>query len=294
MTQLMEHRTADRHRRRFRPRRRGQRGGRGGASRRHPDLRQPDGRRAGRGRRGGARAAAAGAARSGCIWCWSTARRCCRRRELPALVGADGRFDDNQVRAGSALFLAGRGAAPARRRDPRPVRGVPRDRARARPRQRAPAHAPASDGRAADRRDRPRLRDAGGAPAARAGRGVAPRLSRRTLPRPRRIGRRVAALRRRLRRAGLSSNDQVFGIAWSGAMVEERVLGLLPHLPPGVSEIYCHPATRQTPALAAAMPGYRHAEELGALLSPAVRAADRRARDQPGRLRRSRLACHRG
>jgi hypothetical protein len=81
----------------------------------------------------------------------------------------------------------------------------------------------------------------------------------------------VAALRRRLRRAGLAINDQVFGIAWSGAMVEERVLGLLPHLPPGVSEIYFHPATRQTPALAAAMPGYRHTEELSALLSPDVR-----------------------
>ena len=81
----------------------------------------------------------------------------------------------------------------------------------------------------------------------------------------------IGALRRRLRRAGLATNDQVFGIAWSGAMVEERVLGLLPHLPPGVSEIYFHPATRQTPALAAAMPGYRHTEELAALLSPAVR-----------------------
>ena len=81
----------------------------------------------------------------------------------------------------------------------------------------------------------------------------------------------IAALRRRLHRAGLATNDHVFGIAWSGAMVEERVLGLLPHLPPGVSEIYFHPATRQTPALAAAMPGYRHTEELAALLSPDVR-----------------------
>lgn len=81
----------------------------------------------------------------------------------------------------------------------------------------------------------------------------------------------VALLRRRLRRAGLAMNDQVFGIAWSGAMVEERVLGLLPCLPPGVSELYFHPATRQTPALAAAMPGYRHAEELAALLSPLLR-----------------------
>jgi hopanoid biosynthesis associated protein HpnK len=81
----------------------------------------------------------------------------------------------------------------------------------------------------------------------------------------------VAALRRRLRGAGLAINDQVFGIAWSGAMVEERLLGLLPHLPRGVSEIYCHPATRQTPALAAAMPGYRPTQELAALLSPLVR-----------------------
>ena len=81
----------------------------------------------------------------------------------------------------------------------------------------------------------------------------------------------VAALRRRLRRAGLAVNDQVFGIAWSGMMVEERVLALLPYLPPGVSELYCHPATRATPALAAAMPGYRHEEELAALVSPLVR-----------------------
>lgn len=81
----------------------------------------------------------------------------------------------------------------------------------------------------------------------------------------------VTALRRRLSRAGLAVNDHVFGIAWSGGMVEERVLGLLPHLPPGVSEIYFHPASRTTPALVAAMPGYRHAEELAALCSPALR-----------------------
>jgi hopanoid biosynthesis associated protein HpnK len=81
----------------------------------------------------------------------------------------------------------------------------------------------------------------------------------------------VAALRRRLVRAGLALNDQVFGIVWSGAMIEARLLGLLPFLPPGASEIYCHPATRTPPVLAAAMPGYRHAEELDALTSPAVR-----------------------
>ena len=81
----------------------------------------------------------------------------------------------------------------------------------------------------------------------------------------------VAALRRRLKHAGVAMNDQVFGIAWSGAMVENRILGLLPCLPPGVSEVYCHPATERSPALAAAMPGYRNPEELAALLSARVK-----------------------
>ncbi len=79
-------------------------------------------------------------------------------------------------------------------------------------------------------------------------------------------------LRRRLRRAGLTVNDHVFGLAWSGGMTEERVLRLLPHLPEGSSEIYFHPARARTPALAAAMPGYRHRDELAALLSPTLKA----------------------
>lgn len=81
----------------------------------------------------------------------------------------------------------------------------------------------------------------------------------------------VERLRRRLRRAGLFVNDNVFGLAWSGGMVEERLLRLIPHLPDGVSEIYLHPAAEETPALVMAMPGYRHQEELAALLSPSVK-----------------------
>jgi len=77
----------------------------------------------------------------------------------------------------------------------------------------------------------------------------------------------VGALRRRLDRAGLARNNQVFGVAWSGNMIEDRLLALLPHLPDGVSEIYCHPAC----GAASLVPGYRHAEELAALLSPIVR-----------------------
>jgi predicted glycoside hydrolase/deacetylase ChbG (UPF0249 family) len=48
-------------------------------------------------------------------------------------------------------------------------------------------------------------------------------------------------------------------------------LALLGHLPDGVSELYCHPATERTSSLAAAMPGYRNADELAALTSPQVR-----------------------
>ncbi|HYM02208.1 MAG TPA: hopanoid biosynthesis-associated protein HpnK [Stellaceae bacterium] len=81
----------------------------------------------------------------------------------------------------------------------------------------------------------------------------------------------IAALRRRLTRAGLVLNDHLLGLAWSGAMTEPRVLRLLAVLPEGVTELYCHPATLRTPRLAAAMPDYRPAEELAALLSPAVR-----------------------
>ena len=84
-------------------------------------------------------------------------------------------------------------------------------------------------------------------------------------------------LRWTLHRAGMVANDQVFGLAWSGAMTEARMLGLIPHLPEGVSEIYFHPANELTPRLASTMPRYRHAEELQALLSPRVGQALREA-----------------
>jgi hypothetical protein len=80
----------------------------------------------------------------------------------------------------------------------------------------------------------------------------------------------VERLKTRLRRAGLATNDHLFGLAWSGAMTEERVLRLLPHLPDGVSELYFHPATERTPRLVKTMPRYRHRDELAALLSPAL------------------------
>ena len=82
----------------------------------------------------------------------------------------------------------------------------------------------------------------------------------------------IALLRRRLRRAGLALNDRLLGLAWTGAMTEARLLSLLNVLPAGCSEIYCHPAQRQTPLLRRTMPHYRPVDELQALLSARVRA----------------------
>jgi len=79
----------------------------------------------------------------------------------------------------------------------------------------------------------------------------------------------LALLRRRLVNAGIQVNDHAFGIAWSGALTEPRLLGLLRNLPDGVSEIYCHPATAQD--VDGMTPGYRHVDELSALVSPAIR-----------------------
>ena len=82
-------------------------------------------------------------------------------------------------------------------------------------------------------------------------------------------------LRRQARQAGLLTNDHAFGIAWSGGMTEDRLLRLVPALPPGLSEIYFHPAGRRDPLLDRLMPDYDHEGEMAALISPAVAAAVR-------------------
>jgi hopanoid biosynthesis associated protein HpnK len=77
------------------------------------------------------------------------------------------------------------------------------------------------------------------------------------------------ALRGRFRRAGIAAPDQVFGLAWSGAMDAARLAGLLTHLPTGLSEIYMHPATGDYPGSA---PGYAYGAELAALMDPRMAA----------------------
>jgi chitin disaccharide deacetylase len=74
-------------------------------------------------------------------------------------------------------------------------------------------------------------------------------------------------LHRRLRRRGLLAPDQVFGLRWSGRMTSERLLGLIRHLPEGLSEIYLHPATA---AYAGSAAGYGYRNELDALTAQPV------------------------
>jgi hypothetical protein len=83
----------------------------------------------------------------------------------------------------------------------------------------------------------------------------------------------LTRLRRHVERTRIVCNDAVFGLAWSGAMTEARLLSLIPHLPPGLNELYTHPATADAASMPHAVPNYLYREELLALTSPAVRAA---------------------
>ncbi len=81
----------------------------------------------------------------------------------------------------------------------------------------------------------------------------------------------AALLKARVRRRRLLAPDRVFGLAWSGAMTEMRVAGLLAHLPDGLTEIYFHPATSNS--FLGATPGYRYMDELAALVAPRIISA---------------------
>lgn len=75
-------------------------------------------------------------------------------------------------------------------------------------------------------------------------------------------------LERRARAAGICTPDAVFGLRWSGHMTTERIEGLLRSLPPGLVEIYTHPATDDR--FDGHAPGYGYRAELSALTDPAV------------------------
>ncbi len=77
----------------------------------------------------------------------------------------------------------------------------------------------------------------------------------------------------RLRAAGIASADRIYGLHQTGHVDEAYLLALIAALPPGTSEVYCHPADGQPDAMARWQTGYDHAGETAALLSPRVRRA---------------------
>ena len=83
----------------------------------------------------------------------------------------------------------------------------------------------------------------------------------------------TAAARRRFEAEGLRTNDELHGLFETGAMDEAAWLRVAGRLGGGVAEVYCHPATASAGVLSEQMPGYRHSDELAALLSPRVRNA---------------------
>ena len=81
----------------------------------------------------------------------------------------------------------------------------------------------------------------------------------------------------RLRAGGIVTADRVYGMHQTGHVDERYLLALLPTLPAGLSEIYCHPSEGVSRTMAAYQPGYDHDAELAALVSPRVRVAVGRA-----------------
>ena len=79
-------------------------------------------------------------------------------------------------------------------------------------------------------------------------------------------------LKARVKSAGMECNDFAFGFHDSGHLTSDLLRRFIRHLPTGVTEIYCHPATRRCPEIDETMADYEHEEELKALINPDIRA----------------------
>ena len=75
-----------------------------------------------------------------------------------------------------------------------------------------------------------------------------------------------------LDRAGVFYTDEVKGLLNSGRMTEEYLLAALDSVGEGTTELYFHPGCLPCDELVRWMPGYRHEDELAALVSPRVKA----------------------
>jgi chitin disaccharide deacetylase len=78
---------------------------------------------------------------------------------------------------------------------------------------------------------------------------------------------------KKLRANGIVFPDSLFGLHQSGHVTEQYLLGLLPRLRHGVTELYCHPSFLPCPEVQRWTPTYRRDAELEALTSLKVRTA---------------------
>lgn len=181
-------------------------------------------------------------------------------REIPALVGADGRFGDAMARDGCRFFF------------------LPHVRAQLRREIRAQFEAFAATGLTLDHVNTHKhfhLHPTVLSMIIEIGREFGLRAVRLPfeLGAPFWLRPWIALVRARLARAGIAHNDYVIGIEHSGGMDEAVLLAALADLPAGVGELYSHPAEAGEQPITPSMHAYQPADELAALLSPRVAQA---------------------
>jgi hopanoid biosynthesis associated protein HpnK len=81
----------------------------------------------------------------------------------------------------------------------------------------------------------------------------------------------ISLMKRRLKAAGVACNDYLFGIRDTGRMDAGALRRTIAGLPDGNSEVMLHPATGPWDGMEPEAHGFRYADEFQALIDPAVR-----------------------
>lgn len=83
----------------------------------------------------------------------------------------------------------------------------------------------------------------------------------------------IDAMKRRVRKQGLRYNEYIFGLENTGQMDRDHILTIINDLPDGVSEIFSHPATERWEGIDPAASSYSFEAEFAALIDEDVVAS---------------------
>lgn len=83
----------------------------------------------------------------------------------------------------------------------------------------------------------------------------------------------IDAMKRRVRKQGLRYNEYIFGLENTGQMDRDHILPIIKDLPDGVSEIFSHPATGRWDGIDPVASDYRFEAEFAALIDEDVRVS---------------------